>query len=596
MIAGSIRMTQLHRIIADCVFREQQPYTLAELRRARIAPTDGGSVSAPAGSSGSDVSLLALRDYLLSLRINNSPVFQQYAGNTPGISTADTYRFNFVGLLNVGQFMFLVLPKYYRGVTPDIIRGHETHMLDEFAAILDAIRQYLRNPKHKNDAIGFGYEAGTDNNSGNLIDLYRFLLEDFTENGLYHSSRRITELNGLGEIDWNRTVNQIVPLRSASSKPVYVDIVSTRSTADTTTIIRSIQAAVITDISRYLESSGLNMLFHLPTAEPSPKTLSELGDRDQLCRLLWKELHIQFVTRKRLLLRALIQYLEMYSSGQIMPLLAQGTCSFNLVWEDACKVMFNDEESLHATQPPQWDYHEPLDWADDHRWTTTKTQISASEITEDDSDEAHNAAGSPLEPDVVALNRDGSRRYIIDAKYYIPRYRPVFPSERGKKPKGQVDHTPGLKDIVKQYFYLMALMPQEMSEGTVVNVAASDEDGGISRSSADSRPSVIAGNAFVMPGQIPLIPELHSLGDADERNAEHSTEPYVPPREHRKLLVRRGATYFPFMEKRLQAIYGEDVPSSIALFEMDPEQALRLYVGEPDKTAGLERLASMFER
>lgn len=597
-------MSQLQHIIADCVFREQQPYTLTELCRARITSNNENGEADSSASRNGDTSMTALRDYLLSLRINKSVIFRQHANNTSGISMADTYQFDFVGLLCIRQFMFLVVPKYYRGIAPDVIRGHESYTLTEFSIILEAIRQYLKNPEHKNDAIGFGYEAAVDNDDGNLIDLYRFLLEDFAENGLYQSSRRITELNGLGEIDWNRTVNQIVPLRSSSRKPVYVDVVSTRSTVDTTTIVRSIQAAVITEISHYLESSGLNMLLHLPAAEPSPKSLSELGDNDQLLRLLWKELRVQFVTRKRLLLRALIQYLEKRSSGQRMPLLAQGTCSFNLVWEDACKVLFNDEESLHTTQPPQWDYLEPLEWDNDNnrgkKKSTHGDTISADETSEDDSDETQTTSSSPLEPDVVALNRDGSKRYIIDAKYYVPRYKPVTPSKRGEhKPKGKVDRTPGLKDIVKQYFYLLALMPQEL-KNTERSAAESDEAVNSPQHDGNVLSSIVAGNAFVMPGQIPLIPldndsqdDTNSI-ESTTREAERTTEPYVPPRERRKLLVRRGATYFPFMEQQLQTLYGEDVPSAIALFEMDPEQALRLYTEGNDHEAGLKRLTDMF--
>lgn len=583
-------------------FREQQEYSADDLARANVALTTSSQDDAASPNDSTDnqdssaTDIERLIHYMLRLQINRTSIFTISKGSSETVSESNTYRFNFVGILTIGPYMFAVLPKYYRGVTPTNIAGHEPKVLEEFATVMGAIRQYNSDPAHKHDTIGFDYEAAVDNGDGNLIDLYRFLLEDYTENGLYQSSRRITELNGLGEIDWNRTVNQIMPMRSSSRKPVYVDVISTRSTADTTTIIRSIQAAIITDISHYLDSSGLNALFRLPTAEPSPKSLTEIGESDQLLRLLWKELRVQFVTRKRLLLRALIQYLELRSSGQSTPLLAQGTCSFNLVWEDVCKKLFNDEKELHTTAPPKWSYWEPLDWNISSPEPSERVFIEANETSEDDTDAQH-ADGSPLEPDVVALDENGMKRYIIDAKYYVPYYQPIAqpnkPNKRNRKSEanGRVAKTPGLKDIVKQYFYLLALMPQETeAEQTIATK---------SKESKQQPMPKIAGNAFVMPGQIPLIPDGDStteLTNVTENKPSLSPSASIPPHNKRKLLVRRGATYFPFMAQQLQAIYGKAVPSAIALFEMDPEQALRIYQ-DKNKTSrdkGLKRLAIMF--
>ncbi|MBW3081738.1 LlaJI family restriction endonuclease [Bifidobacterium saguinibicoloris] len=577
--------------IAHFLFREQQEYSADDLTRANVALTtlgQGDAVTTDDSEGKPETSAIDIEQlirYLLRLQINRTSIFTIGKGSSGTITESNTYQFNFVGILTVGPYLFAVLPKYYRGVAPENIIGHGPEVLEEFATIMGAIRQYNADPAHKHDTIGFDYEASVDNSDGNLIDLYRFLLNDYAENGLYQSTRRITELNGYGEIDWNRTVNQIMPMRTASRKPVYVDVISTRSTADTTTIIRTIQAAVITDISHYLESSGLNTLFRLPTAEPSPKTLAEIGNADQLLRLLWKELRVQFVTRKRLLLRALIQYLEVRSSGQSMPLLAQGTCSFNLVWEDVCKRLFNDEEELHKTDKQLWKYVEPLAWAATSPEPSEKHLIDA-ETSENDAD-TQSAESSPLEPDVVARDKNDTKRYIIDAKYYIPNYAPITPPKQQKKqedkPKGRVTRSPGLKDLIKQYFYLMALMPSE--------VESSQE--------ASKTVVPIAGNAFVMPGQIPLIPDAED-GDAKTGTTTKSpkTIEHIPMRADRKLLTRRGATYLPFMQQHLEKIYGKSVPWTIAVFEMDPEQALRLYQSE-DGTShkqGLNRLKTMFRK
>ncbi|PWG60013.1 LlaJI family restriction endonuclease [Bifidobacterium catulorum] len=581
--------------ITAFVFRERHPYAVEDFQRARIRiryddelgasvdeETRGGD-----GEQAPESSLERTRkviEYLQKLQIGDSFVLSPCKQREKAVASASRFQFTYVGLLSVSGYLFIVLPKYYQDITSDVLHGHGERILQEFPVILQTIRKYNNDPKHNGEMSGFAYAI--DDNSGydNVIELYRFLLEDYAEHGPYRSVRRMYEHNGSGEIDWNRTVHQMLPMYSDGA-PVYTDFISMRSTADISTAISDIQQAMVSDISRRLTDSGIGELLQLPLSEPSKATLSDLGDFDVIRRILRKELRVQFVTRNRLLLQAMLRYLDGSAPGRILPMLAEGTCSFQLVWEDVCKVVFDDDERLHGTQPPRWEFDDPLDWCSGH--TTRKRWLCDRASDADDvdvSEDSSEAEGSPLLPDVVTSNVDGSQLYILDAKYYVPKYSKPKKDASGDKndlrrTTASIAHAPGLKDIVKQYFYLLALLPQENHDFDNVDDAESAEDSGAALN------LTIAGNAFVMPGQIPIVID----GEDETLSAGDSLVP-----SGRRMVVARGCVYFPFMNQRLARLHGNGTPSAIMLFELDPEQALRWYLRGKDSARSQKLLKNMF--
>lgn len=515
--------------ITDHLFQEHAVYSQEDLQRAMLHADQGELTSGN------------IAKQLCSIYVGKKPILEPIRdGSIPMDGVSAKFRFNYVGLLSAGNCLFLVLPKYY-------IPFDSQHITDELAikklkATLAAIRQYAKEPNHNDQATGFEYETGDEGNA-NRVELISFLLNDYADNDLYQSSTRIRERNGDGEIDWSRTIDRYLPYPTSHDIDgdiayAYMDYESGRNACSNETIIRRIHAAVITEISRYLHRTMLDHILDLPHAEPSNESPSEIGDTEMLTRLLRSELATQFVTRKRLLIQALIRYLELDSVSQESALLAQGTCSFELVWEDICKKLFDDDERLHPITPTAWAFNDPPNWSDASSDISVAGKLPDSvdeisglwkHVTHSLADDEGSNNDADLLPDVVTQTED-DRIFIVDAKYYVPWY-----MTGSAKRKASVSSAPSAKDVTKQYFYYFGL--------------------------ADALHKRICGNAFVMPGQIPLESEQQTQGTTN-------------------LLALRGITYLPFMVPLAKRLYGTSVGGAIPIYEMHPEAAIRFYLDE----------------
>lgn len=482
------------------------------------------------------------------------------------------YRFNYVGVIAAGDYLFPILPKYYG--SPD--GSSDEHPISPERAIpilneiLAAIRKYLSEHRQHQDELRFDPMRQDSPIEQNRLGLYRFLLEDYAQHGPYYSSRRIREFNGEGNIDWPRTINQITPVLSNGS-PAYMELVTSRRTRESSNLIARIQLAMLNEISVFIETTGLNDILRMPLIKQSRESLNDLGDADTLKRILQRELSTQFETRKKLLLRNMVNYLDKRSPASRNTIFAEGTGSFNLVWEDICKTLFHDAGT--KMPKPRWEFFPgelPWNIGDDNRNVGSERDDDTKE--ENASEEFGQTQTNTLIPDVVnnEENADHSVLYILDAKYYMPTYRPA-PTGNGKgSDKARIAHQPGIGDLIKQYFYMMALQ-----RGLDVNVTGS---------ATGTKTSItIAGNAFVLPAQRRLA--------SDDSTADY-------------LLVQRGRASLAFMtmtasdDKQSAEMQNDDravMPRHILLYEMDAEQAIRMYLHAiPGRDTRLRYLHGMF--
>lgn len=515
-------------------FIEGNRYRAEELARAVVPLSDEND----AFDASQVVALL--RD----MSVGKTPVLEPAGNNGSSVQDSAEYRFNYVGMLSVANRLFLVFPKYYRPFRAGSI--DDKTVADTMESILKAIGRYNSDSKHNDLATGYEYDF-EDDGIDNQLELFSFLLNDYADNGLYQSSAHIHELNGAGEINWERTIDRYVPYSVGNDgDAAYIDYDSERNVRSNETIIRRIHAATITSISRYLEQSRLNRILGFPLAEPCDESPHDIGDTDTLLRLLRRELVSQFATRKRLLIRSLIRYVERDGNSQCTVLLAQGTCSFHLVWEDICKRLFADDEGLHHIAPTTWLFDDPVDWdgsckpitqrlPDSGQNTGTAAHAPWRYATDSDADP------EDMLPDVVSRTADGGI-VILDAKYYVPRY------SHSEEHRTTVTHAPSAKDVMKQYFYYFGLA-----------------NGFDDRNTADAAAPAIHGNAFIMPAQV-------SPGSAHAEG-----ERSMPSR---RLIAQRGVVYMPFMPGVMKRLYGSTVGGSVPVFEMQPEPAIRLYIDE----------------
>ena len=353
--------------------------------------------------------------------MNRKELFDQLAIETPSEETDDCeFASSFVGLALLDDVLIEVYPKFLSAPPP----------LSMFKTILNVIQK--ANPIFEN------VPSLSDANDSRLgrLPLMVHILQDYQENGLYENTTRINEENGIGEIDWPRTIG----MRTAwiqEDVPVYLDLLTRAKVRDDMNVVRRIHRAIISKISAELEHVGILDFFGLEPVSISNEDINDIGSTTFLQFHLIQERQIQFNSRKLRLLSHLLQYLsgnESSSSDSDVDLF--GTFSFNLVWEKVCSSVCGNEKATIISQIPH-----PL-------WEMPSGESVSTET---------------LEPDIIVTNRGerGCQLGILDAKYYNTQFA-----------NGKIAGNPGLQDVVKQFAYQMALEPLAKSNGwtSILNV------------------------------------------------------------------------------------------------------------------------------
>ncbi len=339
------------------------------------------------------------------------------------------YVFTYVGVITIGRRVIKAYPKYLLSAVEP---------LAEMKQVLRVLERYSNAEKQ----IISLYNGDGEHKSFNLLAVMLFLLRDYHECGIYSNSEDVLEINGEGAVAWQRTIDEgFVFIRG--NRPYYVELYTERTVEDNMDYFRRLHECVLTDISNQLREAQLENLFDMVPVELSDADIDEFGDREYILSRLQAELHIQFNTRKQILLKTLYVYLAQHRKmrEQEEGLSMFGTTAFHMVWERVCAVVFGDKRNVPlgslAMKAPLAAVYEPsarlTDIIDRPRWIGNDTEEEAKDT---------------LTPDIIVLeDRDGADVfYILDAKYYN------LQLERGKKLRG----APGVGDITKQYLYQLA--------------------------------------------------------------------------------------------------------------------------------------------
>lgn len=335
------------------------------------------------------------------------------------------YVFTFVGIIVVSGIVLKCYPKYLLTVT---------HPEQELTQIIKVLEKY-----NSKEQIIRMFNDSSESRSFNLLAVLLFLMQDYYENGIYENTDNIVESNGLGEIIWDKTINETFAMIS-NNRPYYVDLQTRKTISDDHDYFKRLHECVLTIASNELEDAGLLNLFELVGVDLTEETLDDFGDKEVILYNIEKELSTQFNTRKQLVLKTIYTYIDHSGSLYDVDCLSLfGTNSFNLVWEKVCaEIMDNQLDTrLGALRLPiplsdKYNRQEKLiDIIEKPLWTVTgKT------------------AADTLIPDIVTISMvNGNWQFIIfDAKYYNAKL------ESGNAPKGQ----PGIESVTKQYLYQLA--------------------------------------------------------------------------------------------------------------------------------------------
>lgn len=327
-----------------------------------------------------------------------------------------TYQFNYVGVIIIDDLVINCYPKYI---------PNKKNIQDDFKQVIKVMKKY--DSLHDD----FNYEnEEIEDISFNLLSMMIFFLEDYYEYGVYSNIQNILEINGMGEIDWNRTINYTDPIIK-NNRPYYVELYTKHKFDDLYDYFRLLHEYIITKCSKKLEYLGLLELFDLTPVELSDKSQDDFGELNIILEKLEKELHVEFNSHKQKLLKSMHTFLSeenSFTNENYMTL--YGTSTYPVIWEEMCKKIFSDKldkslkdlgfkdsktKLIDVIKNPQWIYKD------------IKT---------------HEANGTFI-PDIVTFH--DNEFIILDAKYYKLKF-------DEKHLSGQ----PPLESITKQYLYELA--------------------------------------------------------------------------------------------------------------------------------------------
>ncbi|WP_298606854.1 LlaJI family restriction endonuclease [uncultured Veillonella sp.] len=346
------------------------------------------------------------------------------------------YLFNYVGVIYIDGYLLCCYPKYLFAYDSIEDKSSCRNLLKQ---VLKVLHRYNTNSQ----SIQL-YVEDDQSSPVSRMSMIIALLDDYFQNGLYFNTQNIHELNGDGEINWNRTINFIHPLWQEED-PYYLNFWTRRNTIDDKSFIQRIHECLLTICSRELEEISLLDLLDINGVYLTELSLSDLGTRDYLLYRITNELNLEFNSRKQYVLKLMVALLKDSSSmigADNIDLF--GTTSFNLVWETVCAEVFDNKLTnllsdlpLLSTVkiPPNMLAVKPRTLKDliEHPMWTSKDGTTVFSDT--------------LKPDLISVERNENvcSFVILDAKYYTM-------SIESNKVEGQ----PGVGDVTKQYLYQLA--------------------------------------------------------------------------------------------------------------------------------------------
>lgn len=361
--------------------------------------------------------------------------YETIASDSFDSSNKEYYKFTFVGIIIVEDYVFLVYPKYWKSIES------QNRKVEKFTQILAVIDKY--NKSRKLSDIGKGSPVGSDRISNSI-----HILKEYLKSGLYWNEEIITAINGEGQIDWEKTIDENVAYLS-DEIPIYLDLFTQTSRLNETDIIRRLHASIITEIYEEIHGLlgyiGLDFNFKLTNDK-----ISDFGSSNYLLHLIDREQAGQFVSDRKIMLTNMKNYIIDKFHKPTKEMQIYGSTSFNLVWEQVCSVVYKnsldkDMSSLGLLRDEEF----PLENLEGYSWERFKLKnyiekprwIKGSQSVE---------SQKSFVLDTLTVDSKTKKFRIYDAKYY----KINFCQDENLKLK--ISHQPGVADITKQYLYQLS--------------------------------------------------------------------------------------------------------------------------------------------
>ncbi len=339
------------------------------------------------------------------------------------------YVFTYVGIITCGSRVVKVFPKY-------LLSKNEAS-LGEMKQLVKVLERYSRSEEQ----IINVFNGNGENRSFNILAVILFLLNDYYEYGIYTNSEDIVEMNGEGEILWGKTIDESFALIK-DNHIYYTELYTGKTVNDEKDYFKRLHECILTECYQQLHDAQLDLLFDMDSLELSEEILQDFGDREYILERIYKELNVQYNTRRQILLKTLYAYISqnrrMLEEDDGISMF--GTTAYHAVWEKVCSYVFDNKLNtalgqLKMSIPLSGKYQE----------MKKKTLIDIIEKPVWEGKDTMETASDTLIPDLVSIPKFNGIDYfiILDAKYYN------IQLEKGKSLRGN----PGVGDVIKQYLY-----------------------------------------------------------------------------------------------------------------------------------------------
>ncbi|MGL6120595.1 MAG: LlaJI family restriction endonuclease, partial [Fusobacteriaceae bacterium] len=255
-------------------------------------------------------------------------------------------KFEYVGIISLEKSCLIILPKYLKQ------ENFENIKFEYGKFIYKIIEKYSKNIKTNEINI---YDGEEENNFFQKLPLYKYLIEFFHNNGLYEREKEINEINGDGEISWEKTIEDSEMFLDNGGNPFYFDMHTQEYVNDEVHYIRELHKFLLNKASLYLKSfskiSGENYNeIYFPVNE-------HLFDDDNLIIInLERELHETFDEKNLNLLKTMKILVEEKDYNFNSDIYFFGTKYFYNVWEVALQEFFGHDKNNNLIKEfvPRW--------------------------------------------------------------------------------------------------------------------------------------------------------------------------------------------------------------------------------------------------
>lgn len=360
-----------------------------------------------------------LKKYALDecFRFENSEILNKLMESNIVVRDNQSISFRFVGMIALTDCIVIVFPKY-KADPHERVKEKQDEYAKYIKNIFKVFEKYTskknkKNEGKKTDSSLLKKDCDEEEEYLNLFSLYKSLIDDFIEYGLYENERHIHTLCGDGEIDWNKTIGELDNHFNTLKNPIYLNYYTHDIEEEQENYIRSIQKKLLTDAASYFEEfrkfglDGFQFDFHFDG--------DLIGDEEYQIFKIDLELRESFSERKINLLKLMRSILKEKVHSIYEDINIYGTKSYHSVWENICQnVLGHDSTLIKNLTKPNW----------------------KSVNNEEDN------YSSSFIPDIVF--EENNDLHIYDAKYYETEF-----DEKGKLKNS----APGIGDISKQFLY-----------------------------------------------------------------------------------------------------------------------------------------------